>query len=68
MTRRHFRADELARRSRHQAALARPELRGSAGEARRAPAGPTSAPIKVQDEETRRLIDAALAKRKGATR
>lgn len=50
-----------ARRARYAAALERPELRGANdGFERRASAGPTSAPIKVQDEATRVLIEAAL--------
>lgn len=52
-------------KARRDKALARMELRG-ASEPRVAPSAPTSFPIKVQDPETRRLIDEALAKRGGS--
>lgn len=55
--------DGLARRARRNAAMARPELRTADTFARASAASPTSAPIKVQDEETRRLIDDALKRR-----
>ena len=52
-------------KARRAAAMARNELR-QATEPRTAAAGPTSLAIKVMDEDTRRLIDEALAKRRGA--
>jgi hypothetical protein len=61
--------NRLAAKGRQQArlaALSRPELRQSPHDVlirRQAPASPISAPIKVVDAETRRLIDEAVAKR-----
>jgi hypothetical protein len=47
-------------RARRDSALSRPELRVPT-EPRQSPAGVTSFPVKVVDDETRRMIDAALA-------
>ncbi len=48
------------RMARRAIALWRPELSHSDGQRRAAPASPISAPIKVIDDATRALIDAAL--------
>lgn len=61
-TARNIVSDAKARRARHLAALARPELR-SARVVRQAAAGPCSAPVKVIDPATRALIEQALARR-----
>ena len=64
MSTRYNHASLKLRRAKHESALGRPELRASGDNfERRAPAGPTSAPIKIQDAETRRLIDKALSRR-----
>ena len=49
-------------KARRQLALDRPELR-QPSVARASPAGPTSYPIKAEDQELRALIDEALARR-----
>lgn len=49
-------------KARRALALARMELRGASDE-RVAAASPTSFAVKIQDPETRRLIDEALARR-----
>lgn len=56
--------NEVMRRAKakRDTALARTEFRYPS-EARIAPSGATSAPIKAEDPETRRLINEALAKR-----
>lgn len=60
---RRYSASEVKNRTtaKRQFALDRVELRQS--EAREAPAGATSFPVKVQDPATRAMIDAAIARR-----
>lgn len=66
MSTRYNHASLKLRRAKHESALGRPELRASGDNfERRAPAAPTSAPIKIQGAETRRLIDEALKRRAG---
>lgn len=63
MSARYNRTESAARKARRDLATARPELGfPSDGFARRAPSSPHSAPIKVRDEATQRLIDEALAR------
>ena len=62
MARNHDRKGDRLARTRYLDALDRPELRHPTSP--RAPAaGPTSMAVKVQDPETRRLIDEALERR-----
>ena len=63
MSRRYSASEKAKRvRARQDFALERKELR-QPSEPRTMPAGPTSFPLKAEDEATRRLIDEALAKR-----
>ena len=63
---RHNRIDTKRRKVNREIAVARPELRApSDGFARRAPSSPFSAPIKVQDEATARLIAEFQTRRTG---
>ncbi len=57
-----WRGNGKMQKARRDAALMRPELRGGTC-ARRAPAGPTSFPIKKSDPDTERLVAEALARR-----
>lgn len=61
--RRTFSEKQREMRALRAAALARPELRVPAAP-RVSATGVTSAPLKVTDEETRRLVDEALARRR----
>ena len=65
MTKRHNRTQDKARKARYATALARTELRAAPdGFTRAAPASPTSAPVKVQDEATRKMIEEAMEKKR----
>jgi hypothetical protein len=65
MSHRHNRTDSKAREARYASALARPELRSAPdGFTRAAPSSPTSAPVKVQDEATRKMIADAVEKKR----
>ena len=62
INRRYANCDAI-QKARRQIALDRPELRQPSA-ARTAPAGPTSYPIKAEDQELRALIDEALKLRR----
>ena len=62
MTSRHHAKRDAIQKTRRQLALDRPELRQPTV-ARTAPSGPTSYPIKAEDQKLRALIDEALARR-----
>lgn len=57
---RHNRQQTKQSQAKRGSALGRPELR-VATEPRQSPTGATSFPVKVVDDETKRLIDSALA-------
>lgn len=59
------RENQLRARARRESALKRMEIEAPTSP-RRSAAGATSAPVKVEDPALRRLIDAALAKRREA--
>lgn len=59
---RHSKQQAKQSQARRSSALSRPELR-EATAPRRSPQGATSFPVKAVDDDTRRLIDAALKKR-----
>lgn len=63
MTSRRHAATDRAIKARRDLAMSRPELR-QASSPREFPAGPTSAPIKTADPETRRLVDDAIRARR----
>jgi hypothetical protein len=62
MARNHDRKGDRLSRTRYLDALSRPEL-GYPTSQRAPAAGPTSMAVKVEDPETRRMIDEAVARR-----